>query len=168
MDTDDEGLGGADVHHRYHDDQAVSRVPVWPSKVADSAVDGAAEDDPQFVKQDVNLGAETTMHVREMEADEDDGTVEDRSRGRQHRHRRAHEPSRSPKWRFMDADTPQVLDVTKADGLVPDEDRDLLNALEHRQCGHVEFVARMFPVRYISDTTREYTRDKTDAEPTDG
>ena len=41
------------------------------------AVEGAAEDDPEFVKQDVDLGAKTTMHVREMEADEDDGTVED-------------------------------------------------------------------------------------------
>ena len=37
----------------------------------------AAEDDPKFVKQDKDLGAGTSMHVREMEADEDDGTVED-------------------------------------------------------------------------------------------
>ena len=44
-------------------------------KITDSAM--LREDDPEFVKQDVDLGAKTTMHVREMEADEDDGTVED-------------------------------------------------------------------------------------------
>ena len=36
----------------------------------------AGEDDPKF-EQAMDLGGGTTMHVREMEADEDDNVVEE-------------------------------------------------------------------------------------------
>ena len=70
--TDDEGLGGADVTTDHTTTVSRDRMA---TKV-EIVVDGVVEDDPQFVKQDVDLGAETTMHIREMEAD-DDGNVED-------------------------------------------------------------------------------------------
>ena len=69
----DQGLGGADAANY---DLSIERPRSGTEiKITDSGLMG--EDDPKFVKQDVDLGAETSMHVREMEADEDDGTVED-------------------------------------------------------------------------------------------
>ena len=69
----DAGLGGDDGTITMTIERPRSGTEI---KITDSGLMGG-EDDPKFVKQDKDLGAETSMHVREMEADEDDGTVED-------------------------------------------------------------------------------------------
>ncbi len=132
-------------------------------KITDPAMVG--EDQPEFVKQDVDLGAKTTMHVREMEADEDDGTVEDEvvvvTTDID-----APRAVAFAKWRDMDGDTPQVLDVMKDDGEAPDMSEDeTANALDVVDIDASALVTRMMPVRSISAATVDYSQDNPD-EPT--
>ena len=73
---DDQGLGGDDVN-------TIAMTIERPRsgteiKIADSGL--AGEDDPKFAEAmdlGVSDGVATTMHLREMEADDDDGTVKD-------------------------------------------------------------------------------------------
>ena len=155
--TTDAGLGGTGVDTVT---MTVSRDRDGTTvEIEDTA--NAEDDDPKFALA-MDLGNGRTMHTRTMEADADGNVVEevvivstDIA---------APTAVAFAKWQTMNGDTPQVLDVMKDDGQTPD-DGETANALDIDN-NTPALVARMMPVRSISDAMLNYTQDNPGAEPT--